>query len=262
MKEIAGSSPKIHDICFTHISGSTILQDRENLCYRCVLPTGHTGKCSKTFPIFKKSACTKKLIKKINNSIYTSLGNDDYVYINRASRLFAVVLSKTEEAEIRDKKEKKKCAIPLKDASTPILLAQAYLDWVTFVVGVHDISEYLITDGNQAIFEMLELNKAHLTRLFHNRKIFDDNGNTICVITKTRCNLADYVDTDRDIRTNIRDSDIQSGHNNSRDDNCVSIRGENLFPMSRRGNLIIGERVFTEDVWIDELLSIITSNSA
>jgi hypothetical protein len=262
MNEILGSSPKIDDICFTHVAASSILQDRENLPYMCVLPKGHTGKCSKTFPIFKKNACTQKLIGSINHSIYTTPGNDDYVYKNRASRLCSIVLSKTEEAKIRNKKEKKKCAIPLKDASTPILLAQAYLDWLTFVVNIFDISPHLIIDGNQAIFEMLERNKAHLTKVFYNRKIFDDNGNTICVITKTRCPLADFADTDRDIRINIRDADIQLGHNNSRDDNCVSIRGENLFPMSRRGNLIIGERVFTEDVWIDELRRILNSNSA
>ena len=81
----------------------------------------------------------------------------------------------------------------------------------------------------------------------------------MCVITQARITLADFADPERDNRVDIRDTDVQLGHNIPRDDSYVSIRGENLLPMSRRGNLIIGERVFTEDVWIEELKKIVSS---
>jgi len=259
MKE-CGSCPKPADKCHEYITESELLSNRESLKNLCVLPTGHSGRCSRKFDIFKKSNTTDKLISSIDHSVYTTPGNDDFVYKNRGSRLFPFVLSRTEEKKIRNKEIKKKCSIPLKDASTPILLAQAYLDWLTFVVNIVDIKEHLVTEGNEAIFEMLQKNKTHLSSIFHNRNIFDKNGNTICVITKNTTTVTDFADAERDNRVNIKDTDIQLGHNVSRDDCCVSIRGENLFPMSRRGNLIIGERVFTEDVWLDELRAILSAN--
>ena len=52
---------------------------------------------------------------------------------------------------------------------------------------------------------------------------------------------------------------VQLGHNYPRSEKYVSIRGENLIPMSRRGNLVIGERIFTQDIWINELKQIVSS---
>ena len=256
-----GSCPTASDTCREYITESELLMNREGLKNLCVQPIGHTGKCSRKFNIFKKSKITEKLIGSIDHSIYTTPGNDDFVFKNRGSRLFPFVLSGTEAKKIRNKRIKKKCSIPLKDTSTPILLAQAYLDWLTFVVNIVDIKEHLITSPtNNTIFEIIDANKKHLCQLFNNRTIFDTNGNTICVVTQKTTTVADFADADRDNRVDIRDNDIQLGHNVSRDDCCVSIRGENLFPMSRRGNLIIGERVFTEDIWLDELQAIVSAH--
>jgi hypothetical protein len=235
---------------------------RKNLRHKCVLPIGHIGKCCHKFSsLFKKNDITDKLTKSIDLAIYNTPGNDDYVYKNRCSRLYEIVLSSAEEKKIRNKNEKKKCAIPLKDASTPILLAQAYLDWITYIINIKDINEHLNTDEdtNKDILLVINKNKEYLISLFHgfNRKIFNEDGNSICVITRNIIQLSDVSDPTRDNRVNISDNDIQLGHNYPRTEEYVSIRGENLIPMSRRGNLIIGERVFTQDIWINELKNIV-----
>jgi hypothetical protein len=223
---------------------------------------GHLGKCCHKFStLFKKNSFTKKLLSSVDSAIYNTPGNDDYVYKNRSSRLYENVISSIQEKSIRDKKEKKKCAIPLKDASSPILLAQSYLDWMTFIVNIADVGEHLnvVEDENKSILLMLTKNKEHLISVYasFNRDIFDKQGNSMCVITRSAIKLADVSDPTRDNRVNICDKDIQLGHNHPRTEKYVSIRGENLLPMSRRGNLVIGERVFTENVWIEELQSIV-----
>ena len=73
------------------------MKDRDNLKKKCVLPVGHTGKCSHNYDnLFKKNDITKKLIGSISLSIYSSPGNDDYVYKNRCSRLYENVISSIE----------------------------------------------------------------------------------------------------------------------------------------------------------------------
>ena len=240
-------------------------ESRENLKHVCVMPIGHEGKCCHDLAasLFVKNDLTAKLNTSIVKAIYFTPGNDDYVYKNRSSRLFKSALSKTHEKEVRNKEIKKRCAIPLKDASTPILLAQAYLDWVTFVVSIDGIEQHLNTTHPQfeSVFSMVQKNKTKLHAHYyglHDRIVFDTNGFTICVITREKCSLDDFADPNRDNRVIIKDTDIQMGHNNPRSESYSSIRGENLVPMSRRGNLIIGEKIFTENIWIDELHRIVS----
>jgi len=244
-----------------YIKDSNILSQRNDLLKKCVLPIGHKGQCSTNFNIvFKKDKTIEKLLSSINLSIYNTPGNDDYVYKNRCSRLYPIVLSKTEERKIRDKNIKKKCAIPLKDASTPILLAQSYLDWMTFVFNVKNIENYFKKSHIMfyPILRILNKNKQYLMSFYHYREIFNKDGHSICVITRNLINMKDLSDISRDNRVKINDRDIQLGHNEPRNDNYVSIRGGNLLPMSRRGNLIIGDKIFSESIWIDELKYILS----
>ena len=232
------------------------LPERDNLNFCCCLPKGHNGNCSKFYSIFTNNPICEKLNSSINTAIYSTPGNDDCVYKNRASRLYPYVLSKSEELKIREKDFKKKCAIPLKDTSSPILLAQAYLDYMTFMVNIRDI-QGLLNKTNKDIFNLLDFNKKYLIDNYKNRKIFNDDGFSICVILGNEIKLCDVSNPDRDNRFDIRDEDIQLGHNYPRSENYVSIRGLNLLPMSRQGNRIIGEEIFTENIWINKLKSII-----
>ena len=239
---------------------SLFLENRSNLKHSCILPIGHDGKCSHHFEnILVPSKQTDKLINSIKTAIYYTPGNDDYIYKNRSNRLYHKVLSSVNEKKLRNKEIKRKCAIPLKDCSTAILLAQAYVDWMTYIMNISDIKLYLDKKNKnfKPIMKMIELNKIHLKKFYKNREIFNKKGNTICVITKEECKLINFSDTSRDNRLDCFETDIQIGHNFSRSDKYVSIRGENLLPMSRRGNLIIGEYKFTDDIWIDKLRNLV-----
>ena len=257
-----GQVPKYDESLARYTERFDLGNMRDNLRHRCVLPEGHEGKCTHKYDFLlkdKKEPTSEKLLGSIDLAIYSTPGNDDFVCKNRASRLYKVALTNEQEKEIRDKNEKKKCAIPLKDASTPMLLAQAYLDWWTFIIHTERIEDLLAdTPLARSVMDMLKMNKQYLQNVvFQNRQIFDNEGYSICVIKRNRLKITDFADPTRNNRTEILDTDIQLGHCVPRSDNYPTIRGGNLIPMSRRGNLIIGEHLFTEDKWIEELQNIV-----
>ena len=240
------------------LQNANVEPNRENLKHLCVLPIGHTGKCCHKFShLFIKKEESKKLMVKFDLSIYNTPGNDDYVYKNRASRLFQYVLSCEEEKKIRNKSVKLKCAIPKKDASTPQHIAHAALDWIVYFLNIPGVTELLLPEVRENILykEYFSKHKTFLSNHFgkYNRRVFDEDGNTICCVTRHKLRIVDVADIVRDNRTNIKDTDLQMGHNISRSDEYITIRGCNLLPQTRRGNLIIGENTFTNDVWINEL---------
>jgi len=246
------------------VDGCMCMPDRGGLKRVCVLPKDHTGSCSKDYSsIFKKNnTTTKKLISKINLAIFSTPGESkEYVYKNRASRLFGIVLAGYEEEKIRVTTEKKACAIPLKEVSTPVLLAQAYVDWMTYIVNIRGIDEYLDTTyaHYSAIRSLLSEHKEYMKMQFSNRTLFTDDGYAMCVVTRHELSVSDVADPLRNNRANPHNTDLQLGHNFPRTEQFVTIRGGNLLPMTRRGNLIIGERVFTEDVWMEELRGIVSN---
>lgn len=240
--------------------GVTCLSGRTGLKKLCILPKAHSGPCcGNLHSIFKPNQITDKIKRKIDLSIYTTPGNDDYVFKNRSSRLFAYAIDDIQEKQIRDKKVKKKYCIPVKDATTPTLMAAAAVDWYTFITNVEEIkhSHLKNNDTVKIILQMLEKNKIFLTAFYNPRRIFNDDGNTMCVVTGKKVEITDIADIERDNRVNIMPTDIQMGHNECRSNKYPSIRGCNLVPMSRRGNLMIGEHSFTEDGWLNELLRVV-----
>lgn len=242
---------------------------KRNLTKVCVLQKDHKGPCKENYNrIFKKFnedtqewKVVDRLSKSIKQAIYDTPGNDYYVFKNRASRLYPYALTIEQARTIRDKTVKKVCAIPKRDASTPLYLAESYLDWATFMFNIHDIGDLINNDvyESSGIKALVQLNKDHLIQHYKalGRDVFDKDGHSICVVTKRKINLVDVADPTRDIRTHPCDNDIQLGHNIPRSDEYITIKGCNLLPMSRRGNMIVGERTFTEKHWVDELESIV-----
>lgn len=227
---------------------------------KCVLAKGHTGRCSsKIDRLFNdNNDKIEKILNSSSTKIYSTPGNDDYVYKNRGPRIFPIALSKEDEKKIRNKKEKKKkCAIPLKDSSSPKLMAQAYLDWISLMLLVKRIDD-LIKDKNNKTYKMYKEHGKYLIDYYKqfNVNLIDGNNNLICPIINKIITIDDYtVD-----RYNPKDNDIQVGHCEARSDNYVTIRGLNLLPMTRRGNLIIGEHNIKENIWIEELKNIVNSH--
>ena len=228
--------------------------------YLCVLPKNHVGKCSHKLNFLFDNI--DKVCISIDTAIYTTPGNDDYVYKNRCSRLFKIVLSTKEQLKIRDKTIKKKCAIPLKDHSTPFDLACAYLDWVTYILNIKEIkddytSKKLLED--ETLLEYINNHKTKLNEYYKslNRNVFDENGFTICGVTQYLFKLNDVADKTRDSRVDIRETDMQLGHVVPRNEENITIKGLNLIPMTRKGNRIVGDNVYTENVWIEDLKTIL-----
>ncbi len=215
---------------------------------KCVLIKNHQGNCSKHV-----SFLNKKEKEKINLSIYSTPGNDEYIYKNRTDRLFPIMLSSFHERNIKDKEQKLKCAIPLKDASTPLMLVGAYFDYITFLVNIKDAKYNIEPEYNL----LLMSHKKKLIEHFNifNRKIFNQLGYTICPVTGREIKLKDFLSGD--VRYNPPPTSIQLGHCETRNDYEFTVRGFNICMMTRKGNSIIGDLSFFENEWLDYLKLII-----
>lgn len=224
----------------------------------CVLNPGHSGNCTHTphKKLFTNSCIAGKL-----DWIYTTPGDDDYIYKNRCSRLFPIAVPDELEKQWRDKSVKLRCAIPLREASTPLLMATAYLDYMTLLLHVYGIDAAL--DGSYVHLPALrETTKAHMETLRAHyagfqRRIVDKDGFSICPVTTDRITVAHLSNSD--IK---EDSAVQLGHVIPRSETEFTIRGKNLLLMSREGNRIVGDNVFTENVWLDRLRQILAGQSA
>lgn len=224
------------------------ITDFEYSNFLCILPKNHDGKCKKDVHslLFNNNS-----IKNIFNYIYTTPGNDGYIYKNRSSRLFPIQISSDNEKRIKNKEIKLKCSIPLKDASSPILLASCYLDILTLVLHINGIEKF-INNGIYTIYkQIINKHKNYLINYYTNRTIFINNF-TVCPILKKELNITELISNDRN-------NSIQLGHLIPKTDTEYTLRGLNILLMSRRGNMILGDYNFLEDKWISELKFIVLS---
>ena len=155
----------------------------------CVLPKGHLGRCSCFPKIFITGALTKKIDGKTDTCIFSTPGADDYIFKNRVTRLFPIALTNEQERELRKPQgEKLKCAIPLKEQSTPFMIATALIDWMTYTMNVDEINQYINFNSCDYISyqnsNSMINHKNFLIWYFnsHNRIVFNNTGNTIKLI--------------------------------------------------------------------------------
>jgi hypothetical protein len=231
----------------------------------CVLPKGHTGKCESEPKkiLINDNETVDKILSSISLCIYTTPGDDDYVYKNRASRMFPIPLSKALEKKIRNKELKLRCAVPLCEYTTPFMMATAYIDWMCYTLNLSDISSLInpspLPQHQLFITMLLTTHKTFLIGQFsqYNRQIFDSEGFTVCAVKRNTLLVKNMADITRDNRVNIDLDDIQMGHIQSRNDSHFTIRGANLLMMTREGNRIIGEESFIDNIWIEKLKKIV-----
>jgi hypothetical protein len=205
--------------------------------FLCVLPIGHSGKCTH---LPHKSLLKNKGISVKLDWIYSTPGNDDYVYKNRSSRLFPIRISDRVEKILRNKNIKLKCAVPLSESSTPLMLAAAYLDYITLLLNVQGIEDHLNT-SHVHLKEIQTIAKKHAKSLSKyyakfKRRIFDAEGYSICPMLHKRILINDLENVD--IKNN---SSFQLGHVTPRSESEFTIRGKNLVFMTREGNRILGD---------------------
>ena len=233
------------------------IKDKSKLC---VLPVGHSGKCS--FNPHNKIFTHKRIKDKIQTSIYSTPGNDDYIFKNRHDRLFPICLPATFERMIRDKTKKKKCAIPLKDSSTPLMLATAYFDFLIltlYILGIEshiDLGSEYFKNYQEIIYKhKLYMKESHICK----DKLFNKEGHTLCPITGQQVSPEDFaqVESNRDTRINPKGNDIQMGHGAARKDTEYTIRGLNITLMTRDGNRIQGDYNYDNSEWRQKIENII-----
>ena len=228
----------------------------------CVLPRGHRGNC-RCFPrIFRNG---DELIRRINQKTKTCIlntpGADGYIFKNRASRVFPIALTNEQERMLRQQGVPRlSCAIPLKEQTTPFMMATALIDWIVYTKNINGMNEYIDPQSHDFIRynengDILNEHKNFLQEYFlsHNRPIFNDTGNTICPVTHHTFEINNLTDPERDMRMNPYPHDIQMGHISSRTNECYTIRGTNLVMMTREGNRIIGEDSLIENDWLNRL---------
>jgi len=216
----------------------------------CSLHVGHTGKCSQNIHAQLFSGFTS-VSTKVDTSIYSTPGNDDYVYKNRSNRLFPIQLSDQTEKIIRDKQTKLSCAIPLKDSSTPLMMASAHLDYNTYIYNVRGVIP-VIDENTKEYTLLMKRHKEWLSKRFNNigRRLFNSEGYSICPVMGNEIAVDDI---NRDSRTSPRPNDIQLGHCVPRSNNEFTIRGGNICLMTRDGNRFVGDENFCENIWVEKM---------
>lgn len=216
----------------------------------CVLPIGHTGNCSCN-PHSKMFGGS--LNNKFDTGIYSTPGNDGYIYKNRHTRLFPIAIPDDFERKIKNKDSKLNCAIPLKDYSKPLMLASAYIDYMIFVINVRDIASIKVDHEYWGMYSHIFLShKQRLIQFFgdRNRKLFNQEGFSECPVNGYEFKVEDFT---RDSRVNPQETDVQLGHCISRKDTRYTIRGFNIALMTREGNRLVGDYDFMLNDWINKL---------
>lgn len=223
----------------------------------CILPVGHKGKCSHDV---HSGLFTNNTLKCKLDWIYNTPGNDDYIYKNRSCRLFPIVLDDVQEKAWRNKNVKQKCAIPLREKSTPLMMASAYIDYLVLILNIEGIDKYINTKYNhyESIMNMVKTYKPNLSEFYTNLKlsVFDADGFTICPVVKRKILVDDIVNN------NISDKNsIQLGHIIPRSESEFTIRGKNIVLMTRDGNRLVGDYRLDNQEWLTLLKNVVLGHS-
>ncbi len=212
--------------------------------FLCILQKNHSGKC-----------CKKFNIKSLIDFIFSTPGNNDFIFKNRSSRLHSIKISDNIEKKLRNKNEKFKCAIPLKDASTPLMIATAYIDLISCFFNIKDINKEIKFEDTFNFYKINHFNFLTNYYSLFNRKIKNNEGYLCCPITGNII-LIEFLKLQID-----NENSLNLGHIEPRNNKYFTIRGLNILLMSRYGNLILGNHNFIENTWINNLNNIIKFNN-
>jgi len=230
--------------------------DLEKLSYCCVLPKGHTEACTYN-PV--KSMFKNKTLGCKCDWLFATPGDDDYIYKNRASRLFPFKVPDFLQKVWRDKNKKRKCAIPLKEGSTPEMMAAAWLDYITLMLSVRGIDDQLKDFKHmKGMREMVAVHKVELIKHYKKfgKTVFNSDGFTLCPV------MGKEISVDMLSNPDLCDLDaIQLGHVVPRSDSEFTVRGKNVLMMTRRGNLLVGDCSFVSNEWIEQMKQAIAFQS-
>lgn len=208
----------------------------ENFKYRtCILPKGHSGSCNLNFSghnkIYKKFVENK--LGFFLKSVQTTPGNK-YFYKNRADRTYPFLISKNVNSALIDKFGKKEynLFIPVRDGGTPEMRTSALLDIYSFLFSLFG-DDFLVKNHDK---HSLELIKDNLNRLKQVQTRSFKNDKLCCPVFGWKIKKEDFFNRDRE-----DDTKIEFGHIESVKKEKFMTRGNNIFPVTRTGNRMIGD---------------------
>ena len=198
----------------------------------CVLPIGHTGKCCGNF------SCVCPVTKSKLNYITVSEGESEGPLKNRISRLFPIRLSK-KTTSIFKKLGLSKVAVPVSNSTTPEGMATCLIDIYTYIQKVK---------GDGFEHPIFEDHWKHMSSMYPHM-CRDDV--LVCPVT------GDPV-TMHMLGLNARENEdgIEIGHLDCRCEHRFTIRGMNVFLMTRKGNRLVGEHRFDSNEFREDLIRI------
>ena len=194
----------------------------------CVLPKGHSGKCQSTYD----SEC--KIIERKLNYIHVTEGEAKGPLKNRMSRLYPVRLSKKSTKYMKDRGVYD-AAIPIENSSTPEGVATCLIDIFTYIQKVK----------GEFVHPLFEL---HWFRLRARYPLICRDDTLVCPVIGSPITMEMITQNARENETGV-----QIGHLNCRNERSFTIRGMNVFLMTRWGNRLVGEERFDSPLFRQRL---------
>jgi hypothetical protein len=224
----------------------------------CVLPKNHQGKCVRNY----ESLFTNKSFKNSLAWIGTTEGDDGYVYKNRGNRTFPIAIPDSIEKQIKNKANKLSCAIPLKNSTTNLMAATAALDYAVLHLFIPRadtvVDKAFVSKFSTSLVPFFQAHRQALSAHYasFNRRVFDDDGNTICPVLHGPIKMEHVLDSDR-----CNPNGIQLGHVQPRSNDRYTVRGMNILIMTREGNRLVGDHDFIGNEWLSILRQTVSAHA-
>jgi hypothetical protein len=205
----------------------------------CVLPKGHSGKCTCSYGKFFSERFANKI-----KDCDTTPGDDDILYKNRARRYFPIQVTKNQYTVLNAKYKWKgnvllKAATPTENAGTNFTIATAHFDFAAILLLQKGIEHKLPEDIEYELLDRAESVVDEFAQEGIN--IVDKNGQLCDPVLGYTLQPEWYgIDDKRD------PNQIQFGHVNPLRSDKYMTRGLNILPITRRGNLIQSDTPLSE----------------
>jgi len=201
----------------------------------CVLPKGHSGKCSCSYGKF----FTDKFAKKIKDCD-TTPGDDDILYKNRARRIFPIQVNKNQYTVLnaqhtwKAKGIKMKAGIPAEFGGTNFTIATAHFDFAAILLLQKGVEHNLPEDVE---FKLLQRAQDIVDEfLAQDIDIVDENGQLCCPVLGCTIEPEWYETDDKN------PNQVQFGHVQPIRADKYMTRGGNVVPITRNGNLMQSDK--------------------
>lgn len=205
----------------------------------CVLPKGHSGKCTCSYSKFFSERFSKKI-----KDCDTTPGDSDTLFKNRTRRSFPIQVTKNQYTVLNAKYKWKgnvllKAATPAENAGTNFTIATAHFDFAAILLLQKGVEHKLPEDVEYKLLDRAQDVVDEYAQQGIN--IVDADGQLCDPVLGYTLQPEWYGIEDK------RDpNQIQFGHVNPLRSDKYMTRGLNILPITRRGNLIQSDTPLSE----------------